>query len=65
MSDIISAIHDDMNEYEDLCRRFGEEVVRKWVGYQHLPDCYSEHAKILVKRAHDEYAAKSAAQRTA
>ena len=45
MSDMIKAIHDDMEEYRDLCRKYGEEV-RMLRGE---PDCYGQHAKKLKK----------------
>ncbi len=48
MSDILSAISDDIEEYEDLCQQFGEQVQRSDDG---SPDCYGSHAKILKKRA--------------
>ena len=57
MSDIISAIKDDMNEYEDLCRQYGETPIRtpdRWG--KMLLDCYGNHAQDLKKRARLEYA---------
>lgn len=45
MSDIIKAIHDDMEEYRDLCRKYGEEVQM----LRGDPDCYGQHAKKLKR----------------
>ncbi len=46
---IISAIKDDIEEYERLCRIFDEEVRYK----QGAPDCYGEHARALYERWQD------------
>ncbi len=57
MSDILSAIHDDMNEYEYLCRQYGEEIQKtpdRWGNM--LVDCYGQHASDLKARARIEYA---------
>ena len=48
MSNIFSAIIDDINAYESLCRLYDEEVV--YIDSGHTPDCYGEHAKMLKKR---------------
>jgi len=50
MSDIISAIHDDMDDYEFLCEKYGERVRMK----DFEPDCYGAHAKKLEKREQKE-----------
>lgn len=55
MSNIISAIQDDMDEYEELCNRYNEEplyTLNKY-GYQML-DCYSVHARDLISRSRKE-----------
>lgn len=39
MGSIMSAISDDIEEYEALCKRYGEEVQYKHSG----PDCYGKH----------------------
>lgn len=53
MGNIISAIHDDIDEYIWLCKKYGEKV-------QYKPgqgeDCYGEHARALKKRRADEFA---------
>jgi hypothetical protein len=56
MSNIISAIHDDMNEYEELCREYRETPIKtpdRWGNM--LVDCYGTHARDLKKRARLEY----------
>jgi hypothetical protein len=56
MSNIISAIQDDMDEYEDLCREYGETPIRtpdRWGNM--LVDCYGKHAQDLKRRARLEY----------
>lgn len=50
MGDIMKAISDDMEEYEELCRQFGEAVHYK----NRSPDCYGEHAASLKKRVQQE-----------
>lgn len=45
MSDILSAIAEDIKKYEELCERYGEEVRMK----DGSPDCYGEHANELRK----------------
>lgn len=47
MGSIMSAIRDDIEEYEALCERYGE---RPQYSYGSA-DCYGEHAKELKKRA--------------
>ncbi len=57
MGSIISAIYDDINEYESLCRKYGEEVRTSFDRYGiATPDCYSEHADELRKRRNEEWA---------
>lgn len=56
MGSIISAIHDDIEEYQALCRRYNEPVVSTFTAQGHLlPDPYGEHANALKKRRDDEY----------
>lgn len=52
MSDLMSRIHDDINDYLELCRRFGEKPVysRDHSG----PECYGAHARKLELRAERE-----------
>lgn len=46
MGSIMSAIRDDIAEYEALCKHYGEEVQ-----YKHSsPDCYGKHADALKER---------------
>lgn len=48
MGNILSAIHDDIEEYTDRCRRMGENVVRTQTAQgTWLPDPYGRHAKDL------------------
>jgi hypothetical protein len=54
MGNILSAIHDDIDDYERHCKQFGERPVCDRGG----PDPYGPHAKSLKKRAQEEYAAK-------
>jgi hypothetical protein len=42
----MSAIHDDIKEYEALCKKYGESVQYK----AGSPDCYGAHAADLEKR---------------
>jgi hypothetical protein len=50
MGDMMKAIHDDIEEYEGLCRNYNERI-RVSHG---SPDCYGEHARSLKKRAREE-----------
>jgi predicted adenylyl cyclase CyaB len=52
MSDILKAIHDDMESYLALCGRYGENPVYDRSGLD--LDCYGEHAKKLEKRDLEE-----------
>ena len=55
MGSIISAIHDDIEDYEFLCKHFGEEVQRKATANGSvLPDCYGTHSKELEDRLREE-----------
>jgi len=55
MGSILSAIHDDIGDYEFLCEHYGEEVQTKpTANGTMLPNCYGAHAKILKKRLRDE-----------
>lgn len=56
MSDIISAIHDDMDEYEYLCEKYNEQPQYKQDNWgNNLLDCYGEHAKDLLNRKRKEW----------
>ena len=51
MTNIFSAIRDDIKEYEELCNKYDEPVQYNYDS----PDCYGEHAKELKNRSrHDE-----------
>lgn len=51
MSDLLSAIRDDINEYKRLCDLYGEQVQYSRDNYGiEIADCYGEHAKSLKKR---------------
>lgn len=55
MSDIISAIHDDIEEYVRLCKLHNEEVQYVRDAYGHMvEDCYGEHAEKLLERRSKE-----------
>lgn len=57
MGSIMSAIRDDIAEYEALCDKYVEAVQRRPDAYGNmLPDCYGDHAAGLKFRAHVEYA---------
>lgn len=61
MGSVISAIHDDMEEYEDLCRKYGETPHRSPDAYGNLlVDCYGQHARLLKQRQQAEWAAQRA-----
>lgn len=51
MSDLMSAIRDDIREYKRLCRLYGEEVqyTRDTYGIL-IEDCYGKHAIELQYR---------------
>lgn len=59
MTDIMSAIASDIEEYEWLCERYDEEIqleqnlYGKWV-----PDCYCDHATKLKKIHMDDIEVK-------
>lgn len=57
MGSIVSAVADDEDEYEALCKKYGEQV-RYSLGH---PNCYGEHARQLKERQRNEWAAKNAA----
>ncbi|MEA3644370.1 MAG: hypothetical protein VBE63_31265 [Lamprobacter sp.] len=47
MSNLVSAIYDDMKAYKIGCQKLREEMQKDWRGY---PDCYSDHAKDVARR---------------
>lgn len=51
MGSIMSAISDDIDEYEALCEKYNEKI-RYSVGG---PDCYGEHARLLKERQRREW----------
>lgn len=55
MGDILSAIADDIREYERRCKKYGEEVqiIRSGWG-EPSPDCYGVHAEELKRRERRE-----------
>lgn len=66
MGSILSAIRDDMDEYQDLCRKYGEEVQTTLTAQGvRLPDSYGKHAAKLKKRQAAEWAAAHAARSAA
>lgn len=59
MGSIISAIYDDIHEYEALCDRYGEKIQ-----YSHgSADCYGAHASGLKKRRDQDYQTRLAVER--
>lgn len=54
MGSIMSAIEDEMVEYERRCEKYGEKVVYTTGG----PDCYGTHALQLKDRERAEHEAK-------
>ena len=51
MSDIISAICDDIKNYHRLCNKYGEKVRYGSDSYGgEVEDCYGEHAHRLEER---------------
>ena len=53
MSNMISAIHDDIDEYQDLCKKYGEKPVVD----KHGPNPYCAHARQLKERQRKEWEA--------
>ena len=51
MSDICSAIHDDIKKYRRLCDKYGEQVV---YDRNYVEDCYVKHADKLIRREEKE-----------
>ena len=63
MGSIISAIHDDMEDYERLCEKYGEKPRVKPDAYgNRLLDCYGAHATELKRRQRLEWEADCARQ---
>lgn len=57
MGNLLSAINDDINEYEQLCRKYGEEVQTEYDVYGiRTPACYGTHASELKQRFREETA---------
>lgn len=55
MGNILSAIRDDIEEYEDRCKRMGEEVVTTVTAQGvRLSDPYCKHARDLEDRERRE-----------
>lgn len=59
MSNILSAIYDDIEEYVFLCRKYGEKPVCDLPG----PNPYCQHARELKERNRKEYEAASKLRR--
>lgn len=56
MTDIMGKIQDDINEYEALCRKYGEEVVYTQTRWgDKCADCYGKHAQALLERRRKEF----------
>lgn len=55
MSDIVSTIADDVEEYEQLCMMYDEEIQLEQDIYgKWSPACYCQHATELRKRYLDD-----------
>lgn len=55
MSDLMSAIRDDMDEYESLCHKYGEEIQYSKDAYNYrMVDCYGKHAEELKEKNRKE-----------
>jgi hypothetical protein len=64
MGSIMSAIRDDEEEYERLCRKYGEQPRMKRDARGCLmTDCYGSHAMLLQARQEKEWADQARAQR--
>lgn len=64
MTDILSAVANDMAEYECLCILYDEEIQTTQDAYgKWLPDCYSEHANKL-KQQHLDNISNPAVKKT-
>lgn len=50
MSNSISAIYDDIELYEALCKKYREKVQYDFAG----PNCYGDHARKLKDRHYKE-----------
>lgn len=59
MSDIVSAIQHDMDEYMSLCEKYKEKprYTPDGNGFD-LLDCYGKHASKLIERNSEERAAQ-------
>lgn len=64
MGSITSAVSDDIDEYEALCRRYGEEVRYASAAGGSTPDCYGSHAEELKRRRAAELEASRASRAT-
>lgn len=56
MTDIASAVNDDIKEYMALCKKYNESVLYSEDGW---PDCYGEHARKLQDRRREEFKTKT------
>lgn len=55
MSDSISALYEDMDEYIALCKHYNEKVHMHYIkNRESVPDTYGEHAKKLRERIKNE-----------
>lgn len=59
MSNIISAIYDDIDEYEALCKKYNEKPVVDKTGI----NPYCEHARQLKTKQHKEWEEQRKAQK--
>ena len=65
MGSVMSAIRDDIDEYEDLCRKYGETPHYKPDAYGNLLlDCYGVHAYELKRRVTAEWVFKQPVAKT-
>ena len=63
MGNIFGAINDDLDEYCQLCKKYNETPHYKPDARGNLiVDCYSEHARRLKDRQHQEYVAQHLAK---
>ena len=58
MTDLRSAIYDDIEEYEALCAYYGEKVVMRKSDNYRGPDPYCKHANELLKKHWNNIAKK-------
>lgn len=50
MSDSISKWYDDMDKYENLCKKYKETPQKLIINGIEYPDCYGNHSLELIKK---------------